>query len=281
MAAVTAPELFDIEMHLLLEAVYQRYGFDFRQYAPISLRRRVRDFILQEKFPTLTALTERLLHDPECMNRFLNNACVGVSSMFRDPEIFQVLRERVVPILRTYPFIKVWHAGCSTGEEVYSTAIFLREEGLLERSRIYATDISEIALKRAQSGCFSLNSMREYAENYHLAGGKGSLLHHCTPHHQHAVLHRDLLDSVIWGRHNLVTDASFNTFHLVFCRNVLMYFNNMLQSHVHRLLYSSLEHLGFLVLGKHENVQMTSHEADYKEMGPGLRIYKKVCTNGG
>lgn len=277
MAAVLATDIFDIEMHLLLEAVFQRYGFDFREYAPRSLRRRVRDFLLQEQLKSVSSLTERLLYDPQSMSRFLQSACVGTSAMFRDPEIYFHLRQHVAPVLRTYPFLKVWHAGCSSGEEVYSMAIFLQEEGLLERTRIYATDISELALRRAPAGCIPAASLPEYAENYRQAGGKNSLYSYGTLQSRFFTLTPELLKNVVWGAHNLVSDASFNTFHLIFCRNVLIYFNSELQARVRRLLDSSLEPFGTLVLGKHEDIHQSGR---FRELVAGTRIYRKVPPYG-
>ena len=268
--------LEDLEIRLLLEAVHQVYGYDFRGYAPASLKRRILDFRTNEQLPTVTGLTDRLLHDAGCMDRFLGSACVGSSTMFRDPEIFEALRDKVVPRLRTYPFLKIWHAGCSTGEEVYSMAIFLHEQGLLEKTRIYATDLSARSLAKARRRVFPIESLRGYTQNYQRAGGTASLSDYYTAHYDRAIFHPHLVKNVVWGQHNLVTDTRFNSFHLVVCRNVIIYFGTALQRRVHSLLLQSLEHLGVLLLGRHENLKFTGAESYYKAVDEQLNIYQKV-----
>ena len=265
-------ELVHMEIDLLLQAIENRYGFDFREYAQLSLRKRIRDFVAQENLYTVTGLTEKVLHDPACMTRFLNNACVGVSSMFRDPELYQVLRDKVLPILRSFPQIRIWHAGCSTGEEVYSMAILLKEAGLLERSRLYATDLLEHAVLRGRAGMFSAKQIEAYADAYLRAGGKGSLHDYVSIRYDQAILDPKLLENVIWSQHNLVTDASFNTFHLVMCRNVLIYFGSNLQDRVHKLLRESLERFGVLVLGRHEQAKVAS----YRTLDQGMKVYQSA-----
>ena len=195
--------------------------------------------------------------------------------MFRDPTFYRLLRDRVLPLLRTYPLVRVWHAGCSTGEEVYSLAILLEEEGLYERCRIYATDMSSGALKRAEAGVLPLSAMRDNTANYQAAGGRGPFARFYKVHGQSAVLQASLRRNVVFAQHNLVTDQSFNEFNVVLCRNVLIYFNRALQERVHRLLYQSLGRFGFLGLGARENVRFTPHERQYQDLGE--RVYRKVA----
>src|SRR4051794_41091463 len=222
--AADETELETIEVDLLLEGINRRYGFDFRGYAPASLRRRIRAVLGAEGLATVSGLQERLLHDPACMERFMLGLTVNVSSMFRDPAFFLALRREVVPLLRTYPFIRVWDVGCSTGEEVYSVAILLREEGVYERSRIYATDLNKAVLKMARDGIFPLAAMQEYTANYLRAGGTRSFSEYYTAGHGHAIFQPSLRENVVFSAHNLAADGPFNQFHLVLCRNVMIYF---------------------------------------------------------
>src|SRR5881397_3427925 len=236
-------DLEDIELSLLLEGVFRQYGFDFREYAPASLRRRVWRRVFSEGLETISALQEKLLHDPACMERLLLDLSINVTAMFRDPSFYVAFREKVVPALRTYPFTRIWVAGCSTGEEVYSLAILLQEEEVYDRARIYATDINESVLERARSGVFPLDKMREYTENYIRAGGTRSFSEYYLAKYEGALFERELTDNVVWAPHNLVQDRGFNTFNLILCRNVMIYFDRTLQNRVHQLFYDSLERL--------------------------------------
>jgi chemotaxis protein methyltransferase CheR len=265
-----------LEVDLLLEGIYRRYGFDFRDYAPASLRRRIRNILRAEGLATVSGLQERLLHDPACMDRFLLGLTVNVSSMFRDPGFFLALRQEVIPLLRTYPLIRVWDVGCSTGEEVYSVAILLEEEELYERSRIYATDLNGAVLKRARDGIFPLKSMRQYTANYLSAGGQRSFSEYYTAGHGHAIFHPALREHVVFAAHNLAADGPFNEFHLILCRNVLIYFQTPLQHRVHDLLYNSLVRLGVLGLGAKESIRGTPHEADYAPVDARHRLYRRL-----
>ncbi|HVF14797.1 MAG TPA: protein-glutamate O-methyltransferase CheR [Acidimicrobiales bacterium] len=268
-------ELEDIELDLLLEAVFRRYGFDFRNYARASLRRRVSRRRDLERVPTISRLLERLLHDPECMERLLLDLSINVTAMFRDPGFYRTFREKVVPMLRTHPFVRIWNAGCSTGEETYSLAIMLAEEGLLERTRIYATDINQAVVARAHDGVFPLEKMREYTENYLAAGGTRAFSEYYVAAYDGARFDRALAANVVFAQHNLVADHSFNEFHVVVCRNVLIYFDVSLQARVHRLFYDSLSRFGILALGQKESVTLTPHEADYQLLDEGERLYRK------
>src|SRR3989440_9468004 len=222
-------ELEDIELQLLLEGVFRRYGFDFREYAPASLRRRVRRRVHAEGLTTFAGLLDRLLHDPACMERLLLDLSINVTSMFRDPSFYIAFREKVVPALRTYPFTRIWVAGCSTGEEVYSLAIMLQAEEPYDRTRIYATDINESVLDRARSGVFPLDKMREYTQNYIKAGGARAFSEYYLAKYDGAQFQRSLVDNVVFAQHNLVSDRSFNEFNVVVCRNVMIYFERALQ----------------------------------------------------
>lgn len=265
-----------LEINLLVEGVYQHYGCDFRNYAYASLRRRVWNVVQSEHLGTVTGLLDRILHDPACMERFLAQLTVNVTAMFRDPTFYVAFREQVVPLLRAYPFIRIWHAGCSTGEEVYSMAILLHEEDLYKRARIYATDLNEVALKTARDGIFSLECMEEYASNYALAGGKGQFSDYYTAAgYDHAIFRQSLRKNVVFSHHNLATDGSFNEFNVVLCRNVMIYFNQTLQARVHKLFYESLRRFGILALGHKESLKGTGLEELYEELVPRERIYRR------
>ena len=270
------PALEKIEIELLLEAVYRHYGFDFRSYAYSSLRRRLWKRILAEGLSTVSGLQDRVLHDSETLERLLDDLSVSVTAMFRDPSFYMAFRERAVPLLRTYPFIRVWHAGCSTGEEVFSMAILLQEEGLYDRARIYATDMNETVLRRARAGIFPLERMQEYTENYIRAGGRRSFSEYYTAGYDGALFTPALLKNVVFAQHNLVTDRSFSEFNAILCRNVLIYFDKALQSRVHRLFYDSLTTFGILGLGSKETLRFSKFESCYDQLLSGEKLYRKV-----
>ena len=267
----------EIELELLLEGVYRRYGFDFREYAPASLRRRVWRRVHAEGLTTVSALQDRLLHDPGCMERLLLDLSINVTSMFRDPTFYVAFREKVVPLLRTYPFTRIWVAGCSTGEEVYSLAILLHEEGVTERARVYATDINESVLDRARAGVFPLEKMREYTQNYINAGGRQAFSEYYTAKYDAAQFQRSLVENVVFAQHNLVSDRSFNEFNVIVCRNVMIYFDRTLQDRVHRLFYESLVNFGVLALGAKESIKFSPYEGSYEELDAAERLFKKVA----
>jgi chemotaxis protein methyltransferase CheR len=277
-AAARAPAsegLEDLEIRLLLEGVWSCYGYDFRDYALTSIRRRVRFFMEEEGLSTVTSVQDRVLHDPLALRRFLRALSVNVTAMFRDPSFYRALREVVVPVMRTYPAVRIWHAGCATGEEVYSVAILLREEGLYDRCRLYATDINDAVLRQAQRGELPLSSMRENTRHYIEAGGGHGFARWYKTRDDRAVLDPELRRNIVFAQHNLASDGSFNDFHLVVCRNVLIYFNRALQDRVHRLLYDSLVRFGFLGLGLKETMRFTPHEGHYEELPE--RLYRKVA----
>ena len=266
----------EIELALLLEGVYRRYGFDFREYAPASLRRRVWRRVHAEGLTTISALQDKLLHDPAAMERLLLDLSINVTAMFRDPTFYSTFREKVVPLLRTYPFTRIWIAGCSTGEEVYSLAILLLEEGLYDRTRVYATDINEAVLDRARAGVFPLDKMREYTKNYINAGGRRAFSEYYLAKYDGAQFQRSLVDNVVFAQHNLVSDRSFNEFNVIICRNVMIYFDRTLQERVHRLFYDSLVMFGVLALGAKETIKLSRFDGCYEDLDANERLYKKV-----
>jgi chemotaxis protein methyltransferase CheR len=266
----------EIEIEALLEGVYRKYGYDFREYARSSLRRRIRQSVRAEGLASVSALQERVLRDAAWLERFLFGLSVTVSAMFRDPGFYGAFRERVVPLLRTYPFIRIWHAGCSTGEEVYSMAILLSEEGLYDRCRIYATDMNEAVLKRAREGIFPLAQMKTFTANYQQAGGQRAFSEYYTARYDSAIFRANLKNNLVFAQHNLVTDGPFNEFHVILCRNVMIYFNPALQARVHELLYTSLVRFGFLGLGSKESLKYMPHESCYAELDPLERLYRRV-----
>jgi chemotaxis protein methyltransferase CheR len=265
-----------IEIDLLLEGIFRHYGFDFRTYAYSSLKRRLWKRIEQEGIETVSDLQRRVLHDPAAMERLLLDLSVNVTAMFRDPGFYAAFREKVVPMLRTYPFIRVWHAGCSTGEEVYSMAILLHEEGLLERARIYATDINEVVLERARSGIFPLEKMQEYTQNYLKAGGASSFSEYYTALYDGARFDPALTRNVVFSQHNLVTDGSFAEFNVILCRNVMIYFDRELQNRVHDLFHQSLSRFGVLALGSKETLRFSRFEDQYEVVDAREKIYRRV-----
>jgi len=270
------PDLERIEIELLLEGIFRHYGFDFRSYAYASIRRRLWKRIEAEELGTVSALQAQVLHKPQLMEKLLLDLSINVTAMFRDPGFYRAFRERVVPLLRTYPYIRIWHAGCATGEEVYSMAILLQEEGLYERSRIYATDINEVVLAKAKEGIFPLDRMQEYTENYIAAGGKRAFSDYYTAKYGGALFSDSLTKNVVFSLHNLVTDRSFAEFNVILCRNVLIYFDKSLQSRVHGLFYDSLATFGILVLGSKESLRFSPYEDNYEQINGPEKIFRKV-----
>jgi chemotaxis protein methyltransferase CheR len=282
LGATTTPpirsEIEEVELDVLLEAILRVYGYDFRNYARASLRRRLWRRVTAEGRTSLSGLLEAVLHDPAAMERLRVDLSVTVTSMFRDPPFFRSLRQNVVPLLRTYPFVRIWVAGCATGEEVYSLAILLREEGLSTKVRIYATDVSDEVLDRAQEGLVPLDKMRDYSSNYLEGGGRESLSRYYEVDGRWARLDPSLRDGVVFARHNLATDGTFNEFHVILCRNVLIYFDRTLQQRVHGLFDDSLVPLGILGLGARESLATTSLEGRYEALDPEVRLYRKAVA---
>jgi chemotaxis protein methyltransferase CheR len=257
--------------------VFRRYGFDFREYASASLRRRIWRRVRLEKLTSISALQEKLLRDPGCMERLLVDLSINVTAMFRDPSFYRAFRQKVVPLLKTYPFTRIWVAGCSTGEEVYSLAILLQEAGVYDRTRIYATDINESVLDRARTGVFPLEKMREYTQNYIRAGGEHAFSEYYVAKYDGAQFQRSLVENVVFAQHNLVSDGSFNEFHAIVCRNVMIYFDRTLQDRVHGLFHASLATFGVLALGHKESLRFSPFVDRYEELDGEERIYRKVA----
>ncbi len=265
----------EIEIRLLIEAIYLRYSYDFRDYSETSQARRILHAMVQMDCRTVSELQSRVLHDDEAFARLLQYLTIPTSEMFRDPSYFLALREQVVPFLKTYPSLKIWIAGCSTGEEVLSMAILLHEEGLLERCILYATDINPHSLDRARKGVYALDRMGEYALNYQQAGGHANLSDYYTAAYGAALFDRALLERVSFSDHSLATDSVFSETHLICCRNVMIYFNRNLQERALGLFHESLCHRGFLGLGSKESLDFSTHATQFEALVKGERIYRK------
>ncbi|WP_241674752.1 CheR family methyltransferase [Paenibacillus luteus] len=272
---LTHSELERIEIDLLLEGIYSIYGFDFRNYLRSSLRRRIYHRMNLESLPTITSLLEKVLHEPKFIEKLLNDFSIKVTEMFRDPSFFTALRRDVIPHLRTLPEIRIWHAGCATGEEVYSMAILLQEEGLLSKAKIYATDMNEHVIESAKQGKFPLKRMQAFTKNYMKAGGTKEFSSYYSTNHEHAFFHPYIKENMMFAQHNLATDCSFNEFHLILCRNVLIYFDSELQNRVHDLFFESLTVHGFLALGSMESL-ISFHKNKYEDFNAPERIFRKV-----
>lgn len=270
------PSDFDIELRMLVEAVYLKYNYDFRDYTGASQKRRVLVAMREMECATVSELQSRVLHEPNGFAQLLQYLTIPVTEMFRDPEYFLAVREQVAPFLKTYPSLKIWVAGCSTGEEVYSLAILLKEEGLLERSIIYATDINPESLDAARRGVFPLDRMRLYTENYQKSGGKGAFSDYYTAAYGGALFERSLMENVTFADHSLSTDSVFSETHFVSCRNVLIYFNRRLQDRVLGLFHDSLCHRGFLGLGSKESIDFSSYAERFEPLARRERVFRKV-----
>ncbi len=265
----------DIEIQLLLEALYQRYHYDFRHYARASIKRRLLQARSQLGFASFSAMQDHLLHDPATLPRLLNYLTVQVSEMFRDPSYFRALREKVIPHLRTYPSLKVWVAGCSHGEELYSLSILFREEGLDQRTLFYATDINPDALRAAEAGVYPLDQIRKFTENHQKSGARSSLSDYYTADYGRAVFDKSLRSQVVFSDHSLVTDAVFAEMHLISCRNVLIYFDRALQDRALGLFRDSLARKGFLGLGSKESLRFSAHAPAFADFVREEKIYQR------
>lgn len=266
----------NLEITLLLEAILILSGFDFRRYNRNSIKRRIEHRVKLDKLESISRLTESIIYDEKLLNQVLADFSINVTEMFRDPKFFRIFLEEVLPTLYKIEKIRIWHAGCSTGEEPYSMAILLDELGLLDRTLIFATDMNEAVLDRAKEGRLPINKIDKYANNYLHAGGKYDLSKYYTIDDNTAILHPYLRNSIVFAQHNLVTDSSFQEFDIIICRNVLIYFNFDLQEEIHQLFYESLRVGGFLGLGNKETIQFTSFEEKYEVINRYEHIYKKV-----
>nr|WP_221902315.1 CheR family methyltransferase [Croceicoccus marinus] len=274
-APVMVESIEDIEIQLLLDAVYRHYHYDFRHYARASIKRRLLQARAQWGFESISDMQSAVLHDETILPQLLNFLTVQVSEMFRDPSYFRALREKVVPHLRTYPSLKVWVAGCSNGEELYSLSILFAEEGLADRTIFYATDINPSALRAAQAGVYPLDRIRLFTENHQLSGGHTSLSDHYTANYDLAVFDKTLRERTVFSDHSLVTDAAFGEMHLVSCRNVLIYFDNELQDRVVKLFSDSLVRGGFLGIGSKESLRFSAHADLFSDFVREEKIYRR------
>ena len=265
------------ELNPILEGILDRYGYDFRDYARPALEKRVEAFMKQEGIPDLGAFGDRIFSGPEFMQRFLLTMSSNAAAMFKEPDFYAAIRRDIVPVLRTYPFIRIWHAGCGSGQEVYSMAILLAEEGLYDRCRIYATDMDETSLRKARDGIFSLQAMRKYAQYHAQAGSRGSFSDYYTAKYNSAIINASLRKNIVFGQHNLISDGSFNEFQAIFCRNVLSLFNERLQERVLGLLHGSLGMFGYLGLGPKDTVALGGYQGCFQEADAKHRLYRKVA----
>ncbi len=272
---MTSDELVDVEIRLLLEGLQQVYGYDFRDYADASIKRRLTQWLAESPFETFSQAQSRLLREPELFVSLLQGITVNVTEMFRDPSFFRTLREQVIPFLKTYPFVKIWHAGCASGEEAYSMAILLNEEGMAGRYRMYATDIDEAVLAKAAAGVMPIAEMQRYTRNYQKSGGTASFAGYYTARYDRAILAANLKKDIVFAPHNLVADAEFGEMNMVLCRNVMIYFKPALKERCLRLFDNSLLPGGFLCLGLKESLERRKMGDRYYELVPGSRIYRK------
>jgi chemotaxis protein methyltransferase CheR len=273
-----AEEIEEIEMALLVDAIHKRYGYDFRNYSQASLKRRIRSFASQSNHSSISAMIASLLHDASFGAKLIYGLSVTVSEMFRDPEFFRTLREQVIPYLKTYPFVRIWHAGCATGEEVYSLAVVLKEEDFYDRTTIFATDFNEQALDKARQGIYPLEPMKEYTQNYQRSGGTETFSKYYRTGYDAAILDTGLKKNITFANHNLVSDGVFSEVHLVLCRNVLIYFDKTLQNRVLGLFHDSLVHGGVLALGSKETLQFSQVADAFKPMSGKWKIYQKTTA---
>ncbi|HTF20508.1 MAG TPA: protein-glutamate O-methyltransferase CheR [Chryseolinea sp.] len=276
MADTVEIEVTDQEVEWLLDDLIDRYGYDFTDYSRASFKRRVTRLMSQDKFLSFAEFRYRLGEDATYLTRFVEQVTVNVTEMFRDPHFYKVLREQILPVLATWPMIRIWHAGCSTGEEVYSVAILLKEANLLHKSVQYATDINPSVLERARAGIFPLSQMKQYSENYILSGGRLDFSSYYTAQYNSVKFDDSLGRRVVLATHNLVSDGTFNEFQLILCRNVMIYFDKILQDKVTRLFYDSLETLGYLALGSKETIKFTTVFDKFQQLENRERIWRRV-----
>lgn len=268
----------ELEISLLLETVYKEYGYDFRQYSQAHIRRRIMNRMTMAGLKDFSQMRFKVQSDKTFASKLLQDLSITVTEMFRDPDFYKSLRENVIPILKTYPFIKIWHAGCATGEEAYSMSIILKEEGLYDRTTIYATDFNQQALNQAKEGIFSNKMIKEYTANYQLSGGKESFSNYYTSNYDNVIMNQSLKNNIVWANHNLVTDSVFAEVHMILCRNVLIYFERDLQNKVQKLFYNSLINGGILCLGSKEGLRFTDLYDTYTELDKKQRIFKKILN---
>ncbi|WBW96764.1 CheR family methyltransferase [Oceanirhabdus sp. W0125-5] len=265
----------DIEIQLFLEGIYQKYGYDFREYSRAHIKRRLLSKKVRENFSSISEMQHRVIYDNKFFLEILSEFSINVTEMFRNPEFFLYFRKEVVPYLKSYPRIKIWHAGCSTGEEVYSMAILLKEEGLLERCQIYATDFNEKVLKKAKEGIFSMESIKDYTRNYIESGGKKDFSDYYIAKYDSAILNQSLKKHIMFNEHNLVVDQVFGVMNVIICKNVLIYFNKELQNKVLNLFDKSLLKGGILCLGSKESLKFSKTMDTFEVYDEMNRVYRK------
>ncbi len=268
-------DLFNIELQLLLEAIFLRYGYDFRNYSKAHIKRRVMHRLGTSQLSTVTQLLDKVLRDRDFFREFLDDLSINVTEMFRDPEFYKSLRENIIPKLKTYAYFKIWHAGCSTGEEAYSLAILLKEEGLLDRCQVYATDFNQKVLEIAKEGVYHKDDIEQYERNYLLSGGKNKLSDYYKSMYGSVMFNKELSSRIVFADHNLVTDSVFADVHLILCRNVMIYFEKNLQENVLNLFYESLVPSGILCLGTKESIKFTRFEKLFETIDEKQKIFKK------
>ncbi len=266
----------NLELQLMLEAIHLKYGYDFRNYAKASVKRRIQHRMTKEKMANFSEMQHKLLYDVSFFERLLLDLSINVTEMFRDPTFYMALRKFVIPELRKHPFIKIWHAGCSTGEEVYSMAILLKEEGLYDQTQIYATDMNEVALKKAKDGIFDIGKLKQYTKNYQKSGGQSAFSDYYSAHYEHVVVDKSLKKNILFSDHNLATDGVFGEMNLILCRNVLIYFNRDLQNRVVGLFYDSLCPDGILCLGSKESLSFSKYTNAFDDVVKEEKIYRRL-----
>ena len=266
-----------LEVDLLLEAIYRCYGYDFRSYARSSIERRIAQFLATSHCASVSELIPKVIHDHSFFSELAHCFSIPVTELFRDPEVYRVVREKVVPLLKTWPHVKIWHAGCATGEEVYSLAIVLKEEGVYDRATIYATDLNGQAIEQAREGVYEMGKIQDATRNYQQAGGQGSFSQYYHARYGAVAMDPAFRERIVFSTHNLATDSVFGEMHLIFCRNVLIYFNRKLQNHVLELFAESLVHGGFLCLGTKEDIRFAAASAHYGAFDGKARIYRRAA----
>ncbi len=269
-------DIQNLEIQLLLQAIQLRYGYDFRNYARASIRRRIEHRLVRNGLPNISAMQHQLLYDEVFFSQLLRDFSINVTEMFRDPSFYLAIRNTVIPELKKHPFLKIWHAGCSTGEEVYSMAILLKEEGLYDKTQIYATDMNEVVLKKAKDGIYDISRLKQYTANYQKAGGLESFSDYYIAHNEHVILDQSLKKNILFSEHNLATDGVFGEMNLIMCRNVLIYFNRELQNRVIQLFFDSLAPEGFLAIGSKESLLFSNNANDFKEIVKKEKIYQRL-----
>lgn len=265
----------DLEIRLLLEAIFLKYGYDFRDYSRAHLKRRIMHRLSLSELNSISQMQHQVLYDREFLETLLNDFSINVTEMFRDPPFYKAFRQDVVPVLKTYPFIKVWHAGCSSGEEVYSMAILLKEEGLYERTQIYATDFNVEVLEKAKQAIYPIDDIKDYTYNYQQSGGLASFADYYIARYDSVILEHALKKKIIFADHNLVTDGIFGEMHVIICRNVLIYFNRELQNKVFKLFYESLRIGGFLGIGTKESLRFSGYMEKFEIISENFKIFQK------